>query len=48
MRTSSESGQTAAEYSVMLGVITVGIVLAFAALDGVIVRLFEAAVGVFA
>lgn len=47
MSPSSERGQTAAEYAVVLTVISTGIVLAAAALSGTIGTLFQTALDVF-
>ena len=47
MSPSSERGQTAAEYAVVLTVISTGIVLAVAALSGVETALFQRVVDVF-
>ncbi len=47
MSPSSERGQTAAEYAVVLTVISAGIVLAVAALSGAETALFQRAVDVF-
>jgi len=43
----AESGQTVAEYGVVLAVITVAVVLLVAAMSGAIVSLFQSVVGVF-
>jgi Flp pilus assembly pilin Flp len=47
MSTSSEQAQSTAEYAVVLGVITLGVVLAIASLSGVILGLFDAVLAVF-
>lgn len=41
----SQKGQTMAEYSVVLGVITLAIVFSFAALSGAVETLLEAVAG---
>jgi Flp pilus assembly pilin Flp len=42
-----EGGQTAAEYAVVLGLITLAIVASYAALSGAIQGLFEKVAGLF-
>ena len=46
-RLECEEAQTAAEYAVVLGVITLGIVTAYGALSGTIQSLFETTVSFF-
>jgi Flp pilus assembly pilin Flp len=48
MAPSSDCGQTNAEYAVVLGMITIGIVLVIASISGAIVRLFAGALAAFA
>ena len=47
MNATSERGQTLAEYAVVLGVITLGVVLLIAGLSSVIVGMLQAAVDAF-
>jgi Flp pilus assembly pilin Flp len=48
MEIRAERGQTTSEYAVVLGLITVGVVLAIAGLSGMIGGLFTAATAAFA
>jgi Flp pilus assembly pilin Flp len=48
MRVRCERGQTMSEYALVLGLITLGTVLAIASLSGSVVALFSAAAGAFA
>ena len=46
MRLESQTGQTTAEYSIVLAVITIAAVLAFAVLSGSIVTAIDAATAI--
>jgi Flp pilus assembly pilin Flp len=48
MRVRSERGQTMSEYALVLGLITLGAVLAIASISGSVVTLFSAAAAAFA
>ncbi len=43
-----DSGQTTAEYAIVLGMITLAVVLTIASISGVIVSMFDAALAAFA
>jgi Flp pilus assembly pilin Flp len=47
MSTSSEQAQSTAEYAVVLGVITLGVLVAIGSLSGVVIDLFDAVLAVF-
>jgi Flp pilus assembly pilin Flp len=48
MRTTSERGQTTAEYAVVIGMVTLAVVLVISSLSGVIITMFDAARGALA